>query len=80
MCSHRAIKTFQGNFADVFKHVVLTHLLRAMQRKEKGFAYFETHAGSGRYDLRSEEAQKANEYADGVGRLWGKPTLPGFAS
>src|SRR6187549_3785570 len=67
-----------GNFADVFKHVILTHLLRAMQRKEKGFAFFETHAGNGRYDLRSVEAQKTKESADGIGRLWGKPTPTGL--
>jgi len=46
-----------GNFADVHKHVTLLALLTALRRKEKGFAYFETHAGRGAYDLaRSPEA------------------------
>ena len=40
-----------GNFADVHKHVALLALLQALKRKEKGFAYFETHAGRGVYDL-----------------------------
>ena len=40
-----------GNFADVHKHVALCALLRAMQRKDKGFLYLDTHAGAGRYDL-----------------------------
>ena len=42
-----------GNFADVHKHVALCALLRAMQRKDKGFFYLDTHAGAGRYDLDS---------------------------
>lgn len=62
-----------GNFADVFKHVILACLLKALQRKEKGFAYVETHAGAGRYDLAAPEPQKTHEYRDGVGRLWGSP-------
>ena len=40
-----------GNYADVFKHVLLLQLVRAMQRKEKGFLYLDTHAGRGSYDL-----------------------------
>jgi 23S rRNA (adenine2030-N6)-methyltransferase len=40
-----------GNFADVHKHVALLALLRAMQRKDKGFLYIDTHAGAGAYDL-----------------------------
>lgn len=59
-----------GNFADVFKHLVLVALLEGLKRKEKGFAYFETHAGAGRYDLRDPAVQKTGEYRDGIGRLW----------
>ena len=40
-----------GNFADVLKHVLLVELVRALQRKEKGFVFLDTHAGRGRYDL-----------------------------
>lgn len=40
-----------GNFADVHKHVTLLALLAALKRKEAGFLYLETHAGSGAYDL-----------------------------
>lgn len=67
-----------GNFADVFKHVVLVQILKALQRKDKGLAYVETHAGAGRYDLHSIEAQKSGEYRDGIGRLWEDPPLEGF--
>jgi 23S rRNA (adenine2030-N6)-methyltransferase len=69
-----------GNFADVIKHVLLVQLLRALQKKEKGFLYLDTHAGRGRYDL-AKEAQGATlerkpEWPDGIGRLWGRPDLP----
>jgi 23S rRNA (adenine2030-N6)-methyltransferase len=61
-----------GNFADVFKHVVLVRLLEALKRKEKGFAYLETHAGAGRYDLRATPSQTTAEYRDGIARLWNR--------
>jgi 23S rRNA (adenine2030-N6)-methyltransferase len=47
-----------GNFADVHKHVTLLTLLDALQRKDKGFLYLDTHAGRGLYELRdSRESQ-----------------------
>lgn len=46
-----------GNFADVHKHVTLLALLAALQRKEKGFLYFETHSGRGAYDLPRSDAE-----------------------
>jgi 23S rRNA (adenine2030-N6)-methyltransferase len=42
-----------GNFADIHKHVTLLALLSALKRKDKAFAYLETHAGRGLYDLSS---------------------------
>jgi 23S rRNA (adenine2030-N6)-methyltransferase len=59
-----------GNFADVFKHLVLTLLVKAQLRKEKPFCYLDTHAGAGRYDLASGMARKNREYVGGIGRLW----------
>lgn len=59
-----------GNFADVFKHVILTRLLDYMTRKDKPLFYLETHAGRGRYDLKSPQALKTNEARDGIGSLW----------
>jgi 23S rRNA (adenine2030-N6)-methyltransferase len=44
-----------GNFADVHKHVTVLALVSALQRKDKGFLYLETHAGAGDYGA-SEEA------------------------
>ncbi|MBY5611152.1 23S rRNA (adenine(2030)-N(6))-methyltransferase RlmJ [Rhizobium leguminosarum] len=58
-----------GNFADVLKHVVLTRLIRYMQKKDGGFRVLDTHAGIGLYDLSLEEAQKTGEWLDGIGKL-----------
>lgn len=65
-----------GNYADVFKHVLLLQLIRAMQRKEKGFLYLDTHAGRGGYDLSMPSVlpdgrEREPEHPAGIGRLWG---------
>lgn len=65
-----------GNFADVFKHLILTLLLKALARKDAPFVYIDTHAGAGRYDLHAPEARKTAEYHDGIGRLWGADNVP----
>jgi len=57
-----------GNFADVFKHIVVTRLSEYMKRKDKAFRFYDTHAGVGRYDTGSEQAAKTGEYAAGAGR------------
>ncbi len=61
-----------GNFADVFKHVVLVCVLHALRAKDKPFRVFDTHAGAGRYDLHAAQAQKQREFEEGIGRLWGQ--------
>lgn len=58
-----------GNFADVFKHVLLCGLLAALNRKDKPWCYVETHAGAGTYDLADEAAGRTAEYADGIARI-----------
>jgi 23S rRNA (adenine2030-N6)-methyltransferase len=58
-----------GNFADVHKHVALLALLAAMQRKDKGFLYVDTHGGAGRYDLASAETHHGAEARHGVSAL-----------
>lgn len=65
-----------GNFADVFKHVVLTMLLQALARKDKPYVYVDTHAGAGRYDLHSEAARKHREFLSGIARVWGEREAP----
>ncbi len=58
-----------GNFADVFKHIVLTRILLHLLKKETAFRYIDTHAGSGFYDLFGEEAEKTAEWRAGLGKL-----------
>jgi 23S rRNA (adenine2030-N6)-methyltransferase len=65
-----------GNFADVFKHALLTRLLIALASKEKPFCYLDTHAGTGRYDLTHAWARKAREYENGIGRIWKATDAP----
>ena len=63
-----------GNFADVMKHVLLCRLIRALQKKEKGFLYLDTHAGRGGYDMEvaatGDTHTRRPEWPEGIGRLW----------
>jgi 23S rRNA (adenine2030-N6)-methyltransferase len=58
-----------GNFADVVKHATLALLIERLKAKDAPFCVIDTHAGVGRYDLSSAEAQKTGEFRDGVLRL-----------
>ena len=58
-----------GNFADVFKHALLTRALVYLTRKDAAFRYIDTHAGAGRYDLSGEVARRSPEWRDGIARL-----------
>jgi len=55
-----------ANFADVFKHVLLTGLLTALSRKDKPWVYLDTHAGAGAYDLGAEGGGMAEEWRQGI--------------
>src|SRR5688572_26635811 len=65
-----------GNFADVLKHVVLALVIAYLRRKPAPFRLVDTHAGSGRYELGSEEAGKTGEWQGGIGRLLGAGAAP----
>jgi 23S rRNA (adenine2030-N6)-methyltransferase len=69
-----------GNFADVLKHIVLVEIFAYLRKKDKPFDYIDTHAGAGLYHLRSPQAEKLMEYADGIGRLQARdwPELTGY--
>ena len=58
-----------GNFADVFKHIVLVRILLYLHRKPAPFRVIDTHAGRGRYDLGGDPAGRTAEWRSGVGRL-----------
>jgi 23S rRNA (adenine2030-N6)-methyltransferase len=69
-----------GNFADVVKHALLVQLIRALQKKEKGFLYLDTHAGRGSYDLlaaaQGDSLVRQPEWPNGIGRLRGAVETP----
>jgi 23S rRNA (adenine2030-N6)-methyltransferase len=65
-----------GNFADVFKHVLLVRMLMYLKRKDSPLHYLETHAGAGIYDLAGDSALKTNEWRNGIGRLAACPPKP----
>src|SRR5215471_11828937 len=60
-----------GNFADVFKHIVVARILTHLRRKIAPFRVIDTHAGEGLYDLAGEQASRTGEWRDGIGRLAG---------
>lgn len=59
-----------GNFADVFKHVLLVALLDALSRKDKPWCFTDTHAGAGLYGLSVSSTERAEEWEGGIGRVW----------
>ncbi len=59
-----------GNHADVLKHAVLAYTARYLMQKEAPVFFLDTHAGAGRYDLTTAEAEKTGEYHAGIGRLF----------
>src|SRR5690606_7204683 len=58
-----------GNHADVLKHLLLTRLIALLSRKEAPFAYLDSHAGVGLYDLHGDQASRTGEWLEGVARL-----------
>jgi len=65
-----------GNFADVFKHIILTRILLYLRQKPAPLRFIETHAGSGLYDLSGEAASRGGEWRGGVQRLLDGPLEP----
>ncbi|KAF7768729.1 23S rRNA (adenine2030-N6)-methyltransferase [Pseudoalteromonas citrea] len=59
-----------GNPADIIKHLVLANVLEYMTRKDKPLDYIDTHSGAGFFELSSSDAQKTQEYLDGIAKLW----------
>ena len=58
-----------GSPVDVFKHCVLTALLRRCTAKASPLTYAETHAGRGLYAYGSEEAATLAEFEEGYHKL-----------
>ena len=58
-----------GNHADILKHLTLTGVLTALNKKDKPYTYFDTHSASGLYDLLDNRAEKTGEAAQGIMHL-----------
>jgi 23S rRNA (adenine2030-N6)-methyltransferase len=69
-----------GNFADVFKHVVLCRILHHLREKPAAFRVIDTHAGAGLYDLASEKAVRGGEWQGGIGKLMAARTSDAVAA
>lgn len=67
-----------GNFADVFKHVLLTGLVQAIAAKGTPWAYLDTHAGLGRYRYDDEALRRTGEIEGGLRRVLGASDLRGW--
>jgi 23S rRNA (adenine2030-N6)-methyltransferase len=65
-----------GNHADVLKHLILSRLITLLSRKEAPFAYLDSHAGVGLYDLAGDQASRTGEWQDGIARLWQAEDVP----
>ncbi len=61
-----------GNHADVLKHIVMIEILEHLLKKDSPFEYIDTHSGAGLYNLRSEHAEKRQEYTKGIAKLKSK--------
>ena len=62
-----------GNFADCMKHALLVWLIDALQAKPAPIFVLDTHAGAGRYDLKTGPAQRTGEWRQGIDRLLEMP-------
>lgn len=58
-----------GNHADILKHYVLTFVLSSLNKKDKTYTFFDTHSGSGLYDLTDSRSLKTSEAEIGILRL-----------
>lgn len=67
-----------GNFADVFKHWILTLILEKLIEKPTPFCVIDSHAGLGLYNLKDPQAQKTLEYTSGVETFLKKQSDPSF--
>ncbi len=65
-----------GNHADILKHFVLTQVISSLNKKEKPYTLYDTHAGSGVYDLLDNRSIKTKEAEKGILSLLQKNDFP----
>lgn len=67
-----------GNFADVFKHIILTLCLEKFHEKIAPFFVLDTHAGIGKYDLSEEKSLKTSEALEGIRKILDEENFSDF--
>lgn len=65
-----------GNHADLLKHYVLCFVLNSLNKKEKPYTLYDTHSGSGLYDLLDNRSLKTEEAKKGITALLSKKDFP----
>lgn len=65
-----------GNHADLLKHFVLTFVLDSLNKKDKPYTFFDTHSGSGIYDLLDDRSLKTSEALNGITKLLQNNDIP----
>ena len=55
-----------GNHADILKHFVLNFVINSLNKKDKPYTLYDTHAGSGLYDLMDNRSLKTKEAEKGI--------------
>lgn len=58
-----------GNHADLLKHTVLIQILKSLNKKDKAYTFFDTHSGSGLYDLTDSRSKKTGEAEKGITKI-----------
>ena len=59
-----------GNHADILKHFVLSYVIEYLNKKPAPYTFFDTHSGSGLYDLTDSRSLKTGEAEKGVVALF----------
>lgn len=65
-----------GNHADILKHYVVSFVINSLNKKDKPYTFFDTHSGSGLYDLFDNRIQKTGEAEKGIQKLLQAHNLP----
>jgi len=58
-----------GNHADILKHYVLCSVIQSLNKKDKPYTLYDTHAGSGLYDMLDNRSLKTGEAEKGIFKL-----------
>lgn len=65
-----------GNHADILKHYVLLFVLNSLNKKEKPYTFYDTHSGSGLYDLFDNRSLKTGEAENGIKKIFNLNNVP----